>query len=60
MEEEQEEEGEAKGAGAGARAEEEEGEDFDSDLDGAYSLPHWEPPSHIVEFKNISRSVWKM
>jgi hypothetical protein len=58
MEEEQEEEGEAKRAGA--RAEEEEEEDSDSDPDGAYSLPHWEPPSHIVEFKNISRSIWKM
>ncbi|KAJ7860419.1 hypothetical protein B0H14DRAFT_2744702, partial [Mycena olivaceomarginata] len=60
MEEEQEEEGEAEGAGAGARAEEEEEEDSDSDPDAAYSLPHWEPPSHIVEFENISRSVWKM
>ncbi|KAJ7308522.1 hypothetical protein DFH08DRAFT_900102 [Mycena albidolilacea] len=60
MEEEQEEEGEAEGAGARAEEEEEEEEDSDSDPDATYSLPHWEPPSHIVEFENISRSVWKM
>ncbi|KAJ7777221.1 hypothetical protein B0H16DRAFT_1504743 [Mycena metata] len=41
--------------GGGAEDDEE-----DSDNDGNYSLARWEPPTHVVQFENISSSLWKM
>ncbi|KAJ7249538.1 hypothetical protein B0H12DRAFT_1122046 [Mycena haematopus] len=40
--------------------EEDEDGDGDGDFDGTYSMPRWEPPRHVVEFENVSNSMWKM
>ncbi|KAJ7036505.1 hypothetical protein C8F04DRAFT_953613 [Mycena alexandri] len=37
-----------------------EEDDEDSDNDGNYGLARWEPPTHVVQFENISSSLWKM
>ncbi|KAJ7708896.1 hypothetical protein B0H17DRAFT_1191398 [Mycena rosella] len=41
---------------------EEEAQDAgsDDDADVVYSLGRWEPPTHRVEFENVSNALWKM
>ncbi|KAF7345404.1 Ring finger domain protein [Mycena venus] len=39
---------------------EDEEKEGDSDTDTTYCLARWEPPGHVVEFENVSNSLWKM